>query len=260
MGSIAAGAGAAAQGAAQIAATKLQIKEIEKARQQELAAGNQAAQTIQQAGDQAGSLYQPYTDFGTQALQNMTQNLPQYNQTDSTYTQDAANQLNRLQNGMTEAYLKQTPGYQFTLSQGLESANNGMAARGLANSGAAQKAAEQYATGLADQTYMNQANTTLNTAQGYNALNQQAQQNLQNTFARQNALLDTGMQATGAQAANITNTAGNAANAKLAGAGAGAALTAQSGNALQQGISNIGGAFGQGLSEALTPAKPQKKG
>lgn len=59
---------------------------------------------------------------------------------------------------MTEDQLKQTPGYQFNLSQGLESVQNAAAARGLGNSGAALKGAANYATGLADSTYQNQFN------------------------------------------------------------------------------------------------------
>lgn len=59
---------------------------------------------------------------------------------------------------MTEAQLKQTPGYEFNLSQGLESTQNSAAARGLGNSGAALKGAANYATGLADSTYQNQFN------------------------------------------------------------------------------------------------------
>lgn len=49
--------------------------------------------------------------------------------------------------------LRNTPGYQFTLGQGLESTQNSAAARGLGTSGAALKGAAQYAEGLADTTY-----------------------------------------------------------------------------------------------------------
>lgn len=49
--------------------------------------------------------------------------------------------------------LEQTPGYQFTLNQGLKSLANQNAAKGLGLSGAQQKGALEYATGLADNTY-----------------------------------------------------------------------------------------------------------
>lgn len=54
--------------------------------------------------------------------------------------------------------LENLPGYQFTLNQGLKSVQSGAAARGLGSSGAALKGAANYATGLADSTYGNQAN------------------------------------------------------------------------------------------------------
>lgn len=49
----------------------------------------------------------------------------------------------------TMAQLEATPGYQFTLNQGLMSTQNGYAARGLGSSGTAEMGAANYATGLA---------------------------------------------------------------------------------------------------------------
>lgn len=57
---------------------------------------------------------------------------------------------------MTESELQKTPGYQFNLTQGLKAVQNSAAARGLGVSGAAQKGAANFATGLADSTYQNQ--------------------------------------------------------------------------------------------------------
>lgn len=57
----------------------------------------------------------------------------------------------------TQAQLAATPGYQFTLQQGLESTQNAAAARGLGVSGAALKAASAYSTGLAQNTYAQDA-------------------------------------------------------------------------------------------------------
>jgi len=56
----------------------------------------------------------------------------------------------------TMAQLEQTPGYQFTLEQGLNAVNNSMASRGLGQSGNALAAAAQYASGLASNTYQQQ--------------------------------------------------------------------------------------------------------
>lgn len=63
----------------------------------------------------------------------------------------------------TEAQLEQTPGYKFTLNQGLKSVQNDATARGLGISGAAQKGAAAFATGLADQTYQQQFGNALST-------------------------------------------------------------------------------------------------
>lgn len=57
--------------------------------------------------------------------------------------------------------LENTPGYQFTLQQGLKSLNNQNSAQGLGLSGAQQKGLLQYATGLANQTYGDQYNRAL---------------------------------------------------------------------------------------------------
>jgi hypothetical protein len=71
----------------------------------------------------------------------------------------------------TQAQLEATPGYQFNLAQGLKSVNNAMGARGLLNSGAVMKGASQYATGLADSTYLDQFNVDqTNKINAYNKL------------------------------------------------------------------------------------------
>lgn len=55
-----------------------------------------------------------------------------------------------------QAALEQTPGYQFALDQGLKSVQSAQASQGLARSGSAIKGAEQYAEGLASNTYQQQ--------------------------------------------------------------------------------------------------------
>lgn len=98
----------------------------------------------------------------------------------NTAGQSATNQLSSMVSGqvqpqyqpvtMDQATLEKTPGYQFNLSQGLKSAQNSAAARGLGSSGAALKGAATYATGLADSTYQNQfANATTNAQNVYNS-------------------------------------------------------------------------------------------
>lgn len=133
---------------------------------------------------------------------------------------------------MDQSTLEKTPGYQFQLTQGLKSTQNSAAARGLGISGAALKASDTYAQGLASSNYQQQFNNALT--------------NKQFTL---NAL--TGQQAVGENAAAGVGNAGIATGNSIAsntiGAGnaAGAAAIA-SGNA-------IGGLGNSALSAYLTP-------
>lgn len=66
------------------------------------------------------------------------------------------NQIDKISSkpiSFTQKDLEETPGYKFTLAQGLKSVQNSAAARGLGVSGAALKGATEYATGLASKTY-----------------------------------------------------------------------------------------------------------
>ncbi len=84
--------------------------------------------------------------------------------------------------------LENTPGYQFTLDQGLKGVQNSYASRGLGTSGAAQKGAARYATGLAQSTYMQQMEADLKQRQAaYNMLFPQTQTGVQAGGALANA-------------------------------------------------------------------------
>lgn len=117
--------------------------------------------------------------------------------------------------------LDRTPGYQFTRDQGLRATQNALTATGLGRSGAAVKGASRFATGLADQTYMNQASytTNLELANRQNAYNR-----LMELVTRgQNAAAGVGSAgvATGQGISNNLIGAGNAqAGAYMAGANA----------------------------------------
>lgn len=161
---------------------------------------------------------------------------------------------------MTESALVQTPGYQFTLGQGLKATQSAAAARGLGVSGAALKGAGTYATGLADQTYQQQFALQQQRFQNALSLNQAQQGNLQNQFSRlqnvaslgENAAAGTG--SLGQQAAATAG--GDITQAGLAGAAgiSGASSAINQGtqnllgyNILQQAINNQGyGALGGG--------------
>ena len=70
----------------------------------------------------------------------------------SPYAQAGQTALANLQAPDLEA-LQADPGYQFQLGQGQQAVERSLAARGLGQSGAALKAAQEYGQGLASQTY-----------------------------------------------------------------------------------------------------------
>lgn len=104
-----------------------------------------ALAAAQLQSDQFDRVYgdlQPFKNFGYSAVNDLRKNL---NFFESPIKMD-------------QKTLENTPGYKFTLAQGLKSVQNSAAARGLGTSGAALKGAAGYATGLADQTYLDQFN------------------------------------------------------------------------------------------------------
>ena len=138
---------------------------------------------------------------------------------------------------MTQAELEKTPGYQFTLNQGLKSTQAANAAKGLGVSGAALKGAATYATGLADSTYSNRFNEAQQSFSDYINLNTAQQGNLTNQFNRLNALTTTGENAaaqTGVTGAYLSNAAGNYLN--------------QAGQATQSGIQGAGNTAANALN------------
>lgn len=102
-------------------------------------------------------------DLQQQQQQQTQKNLAPYLTTGSTATNLLTQQLPALTAPirMDQATLEATPGYQFTLGQGLKSVQNSAAARGLGTSGAALKGAASFATGLADNTYEQQFGNAL---------------------------------------------------------------------------------------------------
>jgi len=139
--------------------------------------------------------------------------------------------------------LASTPGYQFTLDQGLKATQNALGAQGLGSSGSAVKAAAQYAQGLAGTTYNDQFKNTL--AQ---------QQQIYNMLG--------GQISTGQNAAAQTGNAGMNAASTSAGLLTGAAAAQGAGgvgvaNAWNQGISGatnnlmqgsvLGGMYNKGV-------------
>jgi len=171
----------------------------------------------------------PYNAAGQDAL-HKAQLLTDLGQTGG--GQDYVSQASGLSPGpLAQANLEQTPGYQFTLNQGLKAVQSQAAARGLGMSGASLKGAANYATGLASNTYQQQFQNILN-------LNTAQQQNLQNQYGRLSGLASLGENAaaqTGIAGTSAASTAGNYLNqAGLAQA----AGTQGVGNAVTGGVNN----------------------
>lgn len=101
-----------------------------------------------QAGTTAQGLLEPFRQLGVGAvpqLQALTGTNPGGNPLTAALTKP-----------FNPSDLTNTPGYKFTLQQGLQGTENGYASQGLARSGAALKGAATFATGLADTTYNQQ--------------------------------------------------------------------------------------------------------
>lgn len=193
------------------------------------------------------------------------QNLEPYNTTGQNALQRANDLAGTFNFNPTMAQLSQTPGYQFTNNQGLKSVQNAAAARGLGTSGAALKAAAQYSTGLANNTYQNQFNNALSSYQ----TNLGGLQNIANLGENAAAGVGNAATQTGGQFGSNIIGAGNAAAAgynTAAGAVGNAGNSAVSGyltNNLIQGLyANPGQNINSGgaISNAFDNANNQYSG
>lgn len=240
--------------------------------QQSASAGAASAQQAAQYQQTRNDLM-PYNTTGQNALSSINNNLAGYGTPDQTYINaanqnltyqsfnadkaqklyDSAAQIGSGPNG--QAALEATPGYQFTLSQGLQSAQNSAAARGLGVSGAAMKGAATYATGLADNTYQQQYNNAMG-----NAAAAQSTGNMYGNIATQDLNLNTANQGNitnsynkllgtaqlGENAASMTGSLGQQS------AAAQSALITGSGNAQAAGTVGSANALSSGLTGAAS--------
>ncbi len=202
------------------------------AEEQAIAAQKQMYQTglgVQQGYvGQAQSTLNPFIQSGQQDL-----NLYNYG-IGASATAPAGANTNGLASGaltapFTAASLAATPGYQFTLGQGLKSTQNSFAAQGLGSSGAALKGAASYSTGLAQNTYNQQF-------QNYLAQNQQIG----------NLLLGGAQVGTGA-ANTLGSVYGSAGNAALGG-------SVQTGQGVASSLAGIGNALAGGAAGVANSA------
>jgi hypothetical protein len=214
-------------------------------------ASKSAADTQAQAAEDAAHLQndqwnqtqanlKPYMQLGSSSISPLLQAMG-YNVTqnsDGTYSYNGTNSSNPLQqtfSAPTEAQAQSTPGYQFTLNQGLKSVQNSAAARGLGTSGAALKGATTYATGLADSTYNDVYNRALQT---FNTNYSSAANNVN----RLTGIVNSGQNAAATNGSLGASTAASIGNTLMSGANATASGTVGSANALSGALSSAGNA------------------
>lgn len=141
----------------------------------------------------------------------------------------------------TEQQAQNTPGYQFTLNQGLKATQNSAAARGLGTSGAALKGAANYSTGLANSTYNDVYNRALST---FNTNYSSASNNVN----RLQGIVSNGQNAAATNGSLGAATTSSIGNTLTSGANAAASGTVGSANALSGALGSIGnGAMTYGL-------------
>ncbi|HUN00404.1 MAG TPA: hypothetical protein PLI96_07970 [Halothiobacillus sp.] len=219
-------AGAVISGNAASSAASKQAAAAQNIANQQQAAGQQAVSLNQQNQATAENYLAPYAAEGQTGINSLNSNL---NYLTTPYAP-------------TQAQLAATPGYQFTLQQGLQSTQNSQAAQGLGVSGSALKAASQYATGLANSTYATNA-----------GIYQQNQQQIGNLLTGiigngQNAATSQGQLALGfsGNSSNaLTGQANASASTQLVGANAQAAGTIGTANAYSSALNGIANSASQ---------------
>ena len=198
--------------------SSMQANAIGSAAQQQAAASQTASQQQMAMFNQVQGNLSPFMQGGQQALTQL-QGLTGTGVGGNPLTAPLTSQFQP-----TMAQLEQTPGYQFSLDQGLKATQNSYAAQGLG----ALKGAANYAQGLASTTYQQQFQNNLSqNAQIANIL-----QNQVNTGANSAA----GLSNAGIQSTALSN------QAAMSGAAASAAGTVGQANAYASGLSGLGGA------------------
>ena len=192
-------------------------------------AANRAADMTQANYQQTRADLSPYRDAGTNALATLQAQLPQLT---SQYA--PAFSWNP-----TQAQIEATPGYQFTRDQGLKAVQNSASAKGLGVSGAAMKAAADYSTGLANNTWKDLFNTALTT---YNTGFNVDQANKTNAFNKLLGLVGAGQSSAAQTGAFGQSATQNAGNFLTSGANSSAAGQVGSANALSSGLNTAANA------------------
>ena len=217
--------GAAIAGAgASIYSSNVQAIAIDSAAQQQAAAAQAASQQQMAMFNQVQQNITPFMKAGQGALTQL-QGLTGTGEGGNPLTAPLTSQFQP-----TMAQLEQTPGYQFSLDQGLKATQNSYAAQGLGASGAAMKGAANYAQGLASTTYQQQFQNNL-------SQNKQIADILQNQV-NTGANAAAGLSSAGIQSTALSN------QAAMSGAAASAAGTVGSANAIAGGVTGATNALG----------------
>lgn len=249
-------AGVAVAGGLSLAGSAISASAAGDAAKQQEQAAQAGIDNQNKIWGQVQNYFSPYVNAGNNAISNYSSALPGIANNVSNIK--APNALGSFFN---PSDLAQTPGYQFTLNQGLQATQNGFSAQGLNNSGAATKGAAQYAQGLASNTYNQQLQNFLQQqgqqyGQGLQSANfgLNQQQTLNNLLfgaagLGQNAAQGVSSAGLG-NAAQINNLLGQQGNAAAAG-------TVGAANAYSSGLSNIGGlASTYGILNGLNAQNP----
>ncbi len=169
-----------------------------------------ARNTVSNEAAKAQSFIAPYMQSGQAANSTLSQMLGTAPNSGAT-----GSQYGSLTKPFSPADLTTDPGYNFNVQQGTEAMNRANAASGMTDSGAALKSAEQFGSGLADNTY-NQAfqRNQAQNAQTYGELAGQAGAGL--SAANSGAGI---AQQTGQNLGSSTINAGNTINSNMAAIG-----------------------------------------
>lgn len=242
------GIGGVAQAAGSVAGAAIQASATKEAAKLAVSSANRSADMVQGRYDTTRGDFTPYRNLGGQAANMLSERLPDLSATDSFYQQSLRDEMPQVPSAMTQADLEATPGYQFTLSQGLKAVQNSASARGLGVSGAAMKGAADYATGLSNQTYAqrfaNQQSLFGNQQTRFGNIETQFandQGMRQNAFNRLSAVTGIGQSSaaqTGAMGLQAANAAGGFLTSGASAAGAGLIAGGNAGAGAFNGISN----------------------
>jgi len=232
---VALGATAVVGAGASLAGASMQSNAIQSAAQQQAAAAQQAQASQMAMFNQVQQNISPFMQGGQTALQQL-QGLTGTGAGGNPLTAPLTTPFQP-----TMEQLEQTPGYQFSLGQGLKATQNSYAAQGLGASGAAMKGAANYAEGLAGTTYQQQFQ---NFQQGFqNNLTQNAQiANILQNQVNMGANSAAGLSSAGIQSQGMAN------QALMSGAAASAAGTVGQANALAGGLTGATSSLGSGAT------------